>query len=201
MSTVKARPQFTIASLIALTAVFAPAIAVFRFDDEWSGVIPSVMPVAILGLIVLKSGPRCLVGAIVGFVVVLGLFLTFLWLVFGEGPLGHSLHGYLLVGYFGAAIGGGIHAARIERRRKLESAGEAKPGEGLYGGGTRMVIFILLGAFLGWLLGQCLTWNLPRGSQMDDEIVNLVNFLSAITGGVVARLRRRHSGQAPSSIR
>ncbi len=117
----KPQPQFTLTGLLALTAAMAPAFAVIQWHDLMSWIQLGIT-IVILCLIVLKSGARCLIGAAVGAVLASASLLA---LKYQTGSLtddnSRLIGGLIGIAYFGAAIGGGIHASSRLHRARLAS--------------------------------------------------------------------------------
>ena len=128
MTDVSAKYQFTISRLTAVTAVLAIAFVGFTIDNLASSAMRLVFGL-LLSVFIFKVGIRCLLGAVVGAVVLAGM-LYVLTQALNEPESAPSLwQVFLHSGLVGAAIGGGIHGARLEHRSKVDQPANDNPVE------------------------------------------------------------------------
>jgi hypothetical protein len=178
--------QFTIKRLIVVTALASAAFAVLTsgFPAPWLIALPMLM----FSIIVLKSGLRCLIGAAIGFAL---LFLTTA-ACRACLPAANAMPywGLFAAGFLGAPIGGGIHAARIERRERFASKPRDSGGGGFSVERIAMLVLAPVGIFPGWFVANDLASFLVAGSLFSDEspLLGSIPLIGAILGGIAGAL-------------
>ncbi|XZE56548.1 hypothetical protein SH139x_002666 [Planctomycetaceae bacterium SH139] len=186
----KPQPQFTITGLLALTAAMAPAFAVIQWHDLMSWIQLGI-PMVILCLIVIKSGARCLIGAGVGAVLTSASLLALIYLT---GSLtddnSQRIAGLIGIAYFGAAIGGGIHASSRVRRARLGSPDSDATAEKFSLQRVAIIPFALIAMLPGWYGGWFVASVLVGYSFLDDnsQFIDLIHYFAAIVGGMIGAL-------------
>ncbi len=183
----KPQPQFTITGLLALTAAMAPAFAVIQWHDLMSWIQLGI-PMLILCLLVLKSGGRCLIGAAVGAVLASASLLA---LKYQTGSLtddnSRLIGGLIGIAYFGAAIGGGIHASSRLHRARLASQDNDVTAEEFSLQRVAIIPFALIAMLPGWYGGRFVASVLVGYSFLDDnsQFIDLIHYVAAIVGGMI----------------
>jgi hypothetical protein len=201
----KPQPQFTITGLLALTAAMAPALAVIQWHDLMSWIQLGI-PMVILCLLVLNSGVRCLIGAAVGAVLASASLLALIYLTGSQTDDDSRLiAGLIGISYFGAAIGGGIHASSRVHRARLASQKSDMTAEELSLQRVAIIPFALIAMLPGWYGGRFVASVLASHSFVDDnsQFIDLIPYFAAIVGGMVGAwvasliFRRRSTSNAP----